>query len=63
MGKSRFSSDEQRMVGTVSNKLKSMSEKDRIKSKRLRQSQMTDAEKKIMQKYGKSWETEYRATF
>lgn len=63
MGKSRFSSDEQRMVGTVSNKLKSMSEKDRIKSKRLRLSQMTDAEKKIMQKYGKSWETEYRATF
>ena len=51
------------MVGTVSNKLKSMSEKDRIKSKRLRLSQMTDAEKKIMQKYGKSWETEYRATF
>ena len=63
MGKSRFSSDEQRMVGTVSNKIKSMSEKDRIKSKRLRLSQMTEAEKKIMQKYGKSWETEYRATF
>ena len=63
MGKSRFSSDEQRMVGTVSNKLKGMSEKDRIKSKRLRLSQMTDAEKRIMQKYGKSWDNEYRATF
>lgn len=63
MGKSRFSSDEQRMVGTVSNKLKAMSEKDRQKRRRIRLSQMTDNEKKIMAKYGKNWDTEYRSTY
>ena len=31
MGKSRFSSDEQKMVGTVSNRLKAMTEKERLK--------------------------------
>jgi len=63
MGKSRFSSDEQRMVGTVSNKIKAMSEKERIKNKRIRLLQMTDNEKRIMKKYGRSWDKEYRETF
>lgn len=63
MGKSRFSSDEQRMIGTVSNKIKAMSEKDRMNRKRVRLSQMTENEKKIMAKYGKSWDKEYRSTF
>jgi|TARA_B100000085_G_scaffold168458_1_gene153246 hypothetical protein len=63
MGKSRFSSDEAKMVGTVSNKLKAMSDKERLKRRRLRLEQMTEGEKKIMQKYGKSWDTEYRSTF
>lgn len=63
MGKSRFSSDEQRMIGTVSNKIKAMSEKERMNRKRIRLSQMTDNEKKIMAKYGKSWDKEYRSTF
>lgn len=63
MGKSRFSSDENKMVGTVSNKMKAMSEKERTKRRRLRLEQMTENEKKIMAKYGKSWDTEYRATF
>jgi len=63
MGKSRFSSDEQRMVGTVSNKIKAMSEKERMKRKRIRLSQMTDNEKKIMAKYGKSWDKEFRETY
>ena len=58
MGKSRFSSDEQRMVGTVSNKIKAMSEKERIKNKRIRLLQMTDNEKRIMKKYGRSWDKE-----
>ena len=63
MGKSRFSSDEQRMIGTVSNKIKAMSEKDRMNRKRVRLSQMTENEKKIMAKYGKSWDKEFRSTF
>lgn len=63
MGKSRFSSDEQRMVGTVSNKIKAMSEKERMKRKRIRLSQMTDNEKKLMAKYGKNWDREYRSTY
>ena len=63
MGKSRFSSDEQRMIGTVSNKIKAMSEKERMNRKRVRLSQMTENEKKIMAKYGKSWDKEYRSTF
>lgn len=63
MGKSRFSSDEQKMVGTVSNRLKAMTEKERLKRKRIRLSQLTDNEKKIMAKYGRNWDTEYRSTF
>lgn len=63
MGKSRFSSDEAKMVGSVSNKLKAMSDKERHKRRRLRLEQMTESEKKIMAKYGKSWDTEYRSTF
>ena len=63
MGKSRFSSDEQRMIGTVSNKIKAMSEKERMNRKRVRLSQMTENEKKIMAKYGRSWDKEYRSTF
>lgn len=63
MGKSRVSSDEQRMIGTVSNKLKAMSEKERLRSRRIRLLQLTDNEKKLMAKYGKSWDREYRSTF
>lgn len=63
MGKSRFSSDEQKMVGTVSNRLKAMTEKERLKRRRIRLSQLTDNEKKIMAKYGRNWDTEYRSTF
>ena len=51
------------MVGTVSNKLKAMSEKERVKRRRLRLMQMTESEKKIMAKYGKNWDKEYRSTF
>jgi hypothetical protein len=63
MGKSRFSSDEQKMVGTVSNRLKAMTEKERLKRRRIRLSQLTDNEKKIMAKYGRNWDAEYRSTF
>ena len=63
MGKSRFSSDEQRMIGTVSNKLKAMSEKERNRRRRIRLAQLTDNEKKLMTKYGKNWDREYRSTF
>ena len=51
------------MVGTVSNKLKAMSDKERLKRRRVRLEQMTESEKKIMAKYGKSWDVEYRGTF
>ena len=51
------------MVGTVSNKLKNKKEKERLKRRRLRLQQMTEGEKKIMLKYGKNWDTEYRSTF
>ena len=51
------------MVGTISNKIKAMSEKERIKRRRIRLEQMTDNEKKIMAKYGKSWESEHRSTY
>lgn len=63
MGKSRFSSDEQRMVGAVSNKLKAMSEKERLNRRRIRLLQLTNNEKKLMAKYGKNWDKEYRSTF
>ena len=62
MGKSRYSSDEAKMVGAVSNKIKGMSQKDRDKHRRMRLNQMTESEKKIMAKYGRSWESEYRST-
>tara|TARA_R100000951_G_scaffold112229_1_gene112293 strand:+ start:199 stop:390 length:192 start_codon:yes stop_codon:yes gene_type:complete len=63
MGKSRTSSDEQRMIGTVSNKIKAMSEKERMRRRRIRLMQLTDTEKKLMAKYGKSYEKEYKDTF
>lgn len=56
-------SSENKMVGTISNKIKAMSEKERIKRRRIRLEQMTDNEKRIMKKYGKSWDKEYRETF
>tara|TARA_X000001316_G_C922431_1_gene37804 strand:- start:536 stop:730 length:195 start_codon:yes stop_codon:yes gene_type:complete len=63
MGKGRNNPEEAKMVGTVSNRIQSMSEKDRIKRKLHRLNQMTENEKKIMAKYGKSWDTIVRETY
>ena len=54
MGKGKHNSAESKMVGTVSNKMKSMSEKERTKRRINRLNQCTDNEKLIMAKYGKS---------
>ena len=62
MGKGRNNPEEAKMVGTVSNRMQGMSERDRTKRKIQRLNQMTDAEKKIMAKYGKSWDTIFRET-
>lgn len=62
-GSSRPNSSENKMVGTISNKIKAMSEKERTQRRRIRLEQMTDNEKKIMAKYGKSWELEHRSTY
>lgn len=62
MGRGRNNPEESKMVGTVSNRIQGMSEKDRIKRKLQRLNQMTDNEKKIMEKYGKSWDTLVRET-
>ena len=56
-------SSENKMVGTVSNKIKAMSDKERTHRRRIRLEQMTDNEKKIMAKYGKNWESEHRSTY
>jgi hypothetical protein len=63
MGKGKYNSAEAKMVGTVSNKLKAMSEKDRVKRRITRLNQCTDNEKRIMAKYGKSWEQQVRDTY
>ena len=60
MGKGKHISAESKMVGTVSNKMKSMSEKERTKRRINRLNQCTDNEKLIMAKYGKSWEQQIR---
>lgn len=60
MGKGKHNSAESKMVGTVSNKMKSMSEKERTKRRINRLNQCTDNEKLIMAKYGKSWEQQIR---
>ena len=62
MGKGRNNPEEAKIVGTVSNRIQGMSEKDRVKRKLQRLNQMTENEKKIMAKYGKSWDTVVRET-
>lgn len=62
MGRGRNNPEEAKMVGTVSNRMQGMSEKDRVKRKMQRLNQMTESEKKIMSKYGKSWDTVVRET-
>ena len=56
-------SSENKMVGTISNKLKGMSEKEKLRRRLIRLNQMTDNEKKIMAKYGKNWEQVVRETY
>ncbi len=51
------------MVGTISNKIKAMSEKEKTKRRLIRLNQMTENEKKIMAKYGKNWEQVVRETY
>lgn len=63
MGKGRNNPEESKIVGTVSNRIQSMSEKERLNRRRHRLNQMTENEKKIMAKYGKSWETLVRETY
>lgn len=63
MGKGRNNPEESKIVGTVSNRIQSMSEKERLNRRRHRLNQMTESEKKIMAKYGKSWETLVRETY
>lgn len=63
MGAGKYNSDESKMVGSVSNKMKNMSNKDRKANRRRRLEQMTESEKAIMKKYGKDWTTAYRETF
>ena len=41
-------SSENKMVGTVSNKIKSMSNKEKMKQRRIRLQNMTESEKAIM---------------
>ena len=60
MGRGRSNPEEAKMVGTVSNRMQGMTEKDRVKRKLQRLNQMTESEKKIMAKYGKSWDTVVR---
>tara|TARA_B100002019_G_C20808221_1_gene374623 strand:- start:3 stop:185 length:183 start_codon:yes stop_codon:yes gene_type:complete len=55
-------SSENKMVGTVSNKIKSMSNKEKMKQRRIRLQNMTESEKAIMKKYGRDWNTAYRET-
>jgi uncharacterized membrane protein len=62
-GSSRTNFSENKMVGTISNRILVMSEKERLKRRRIRLSQLTDNEKKIMVKYGRNWDAEYRSTF
>lgn len=62
MGRGRSNPEEAKMVGTVSNRMQGMTEKDRVKRKLQRLNQMTENEKKIMAKYGKSWDTVVRET-
>lgn len=63
MGKGRNNPEESKIVGTVSNRIQGMSEKERLNRRRHRLNQMTESEKKIMAKYGKSWETQVRETY
>lgn len=63
MGKGRNNPEESKIVGTVSNRIQGMSEKERLKRRRHRLNQMTENEKKIMAKYGKSWDTLLRETY
>jgi len=63
MGAGKYNSDENKMVGTVSNKIKNMSHKERLLNRRRRLEQMTESEKAIMKKYGKDWTSAYRETF
>ena len=62
-GSGRPNSSENKMVGTVSNKIKSMSAKDKAKLRRIRLQNMTESEKEIMKRYGKDWNAAYRGTF
>ena len=51
------------MVGTVSNKIKNMSPKDKARHRRIRLQNMTESEKEIMKRYGKDWTQAVRDTY
>ena len=62
-GSGKPNTSENKMVGTVSNKIKNMSPKDKARHRRIRLQNMTESEKEIMKRYGKDWTQAVRDTY